>query len=54
MQALAIRYNAIVSIPIALLSAYFVYVLYMAVKDWSISNRTIMFPLVAVIDLALL
>ena len=54
MQALAIRYNAIVSIPIALLAAYFVYVLYMAVKDWSISNRTVMLPLVAVIDIALL
>ena len=54
MQSLAIRYNAIVSIPIAIFAAYFIYILWMALKDLEFSNRMLMLLPVAVMSAALI
>ncbi len=54
MQTLAIRYNAIVSIPIAIFAAYFVYILWMIAKNWTVEGRMYVLPIVVAVSIALL
>lgn len=53
LQAGAIRWNALVSLPIAIFSAYGIYVLYSLFRDTKMSSKKLMVVAVVVFDIAI-